>query len=313
MESLRPYREGAPASRIHWPTVARVGTLMERRLLADSDSQPLVVVDPTHPSGRSGARHGCARRGVAVRPPGPAAAAVRCSCPATAGRWTSGPTSAAGRPCMRGSRWSSPPRVPPCARLESRRGAIFWVTARAGPPRGPRAPAGRAVPGRPRGRSRRGARSPSPDARAMALGRGRAEGGMSAPRRTLLELAAFAALAWYTAAHWASGLVADAPAGRVFAVRPDRDRRSPSRCCSRDAARGVPGVALRVRMRGCRPRRGIRRGRASTPAPARARALGRARRRARPRLRRARHGRSGRTTARSPGRTPCCCSPCRWC
>jgi uncharacterized protein (DUF58 family) len=47
MESLRPYREGAPASRIHWPTVARVGTLMERRLLADSDSQPLVVLDPT--------------------------------------------------------------------------------------------------------------------------------------------------------------------------------------------------------------------------------------------------------------------------
>ena len=47
MESLRPYRAGAPASRIHWPTVARVGTLMERRLLADSDSQPLVVIDPT--------------------------------------------------------------------------------------------------------------------------------------------------------------------------------------------------------------------------------------------------------------------------
>ena len=50
MESLRPYREGAPASRIHWPTVARVGTLMERRLLADSDSQPLVVVDSTEPA-----------------------------------------------------------------------------------------------------------------------------------------------------------------------------------------------------------------------------------------------------------------------
>ncbi len=50
MESLRPYREGAPASRIHWPTVARVGTLMERRLLADSDSQPLVVLDPTQPA-----------------------------------------------------------------------------------------------------------------------------------------------------------------------------------------------------------------------------------------------------------------------
>ena len=38
------------------------------------------------------------------------------------------------------------------------------------------------------------------------------------PARTLvLEIATFAALAWYAAAHWASGLVADAPGGRVFA------------------------------------------------------------------------------------------------
>jgi transglutaminase-like putative cysteine protease len=36
-------------------------------------------------------------------------------------------------------------------------------------------------------------------------------------RTVLLELAAFAALAWYVAAHWASGLVANAPGGRVFA------------------------------------------------------------------------------------------------
>jgi transglutaminase-like putative cysteine protease len=37
------------------------------------------------------------------------------------------------------------------------------------------------------------------------------------PRTIALELAAFAALAWYAAAHWASGLVADPPSGRVFA------------------------------------------------------------------------------------------------
>ena len=35
--------------------------------------------------------------------------------------------------------------------------------------------------------------------------------------RVALELAAFTALAWYTAAHWTSGLIADAPGGRVFA------------------------------------------------------------------------------------------------
>jgi uncharacterized protein (DUF58 family) len=50
LDSLRPYREGAPASRIHWPTVARSGTMMERRLTADSDSRPLVVLDTRRPA-----------------------------------------------------------------------------------------------------------------------------------------------------------------------------------------------------------------------------------------------------------------------
>jgi uncharacterized protein (DUF58 family) len=51
VDSLAPHRPGAPASRIHWPTVARTMTLMERRLVADGDQAPLVVVDPRHPSG----------------------------------------------------------------------------------------------------------------------------------------------------------------------------------------------------------------------------------------------------------------------
>ena len=36
-------------------------------------------------------------------------------------------------------------------------------------------------------------------------------------RQRAIEIAVFAALAWFAAAHWAHGLVADAPAGRVFA------------------------------------------------------------------------------------------------
>ena len=36
-------------------------------------------------------------------------------------------------------------------------------------------------------------------------------------RRLALELATFAALAWYAAAHWASGLVEDASGWKVFA------------------------------------------------------------------------------------------------
>ncbi len=50
IDGLRPYREGSPASRIHWPAVARTGEMIERRLTADVDSAPLVVLDPTCPA-----------------------------------------------------------------------------------------------------------------------------------------------------------------------------------------------------------------------------------------------------------------------
>ena len=40
---------------------------------------------------------------------------------------------------------------------------------------------------------------------------------MRSPRPVALELAVFTALGWYAASHWASGLVADAPGGRVVA------------------------------------------------------------------------------------------------
>jgi uncharacterized protein (DUF58 family) len=45
VDGLRPYRPGAPASRIHWPAVARGAGLLERRLRADAASGPLVVLD----------------------------------------------------------------------------------------------------------------------------------------------------------------------------------------------------------------------------------------------------------------------------
>jgi uncharacterized protein (DUF58 family) len=45
VDGLRPYRPGTPASRIHWPAVARGAGLIERRLQADGDTRPLVVVD----------------------------------------------------------------------------------------------------------------------------------------------------------------------------------------------------------------------------------------------------------------------------
>lgn len=51
LDVLRPYRPGAPATRIHWPTLARTGELMERRFVADPRARPLVVVDSHDPVG----------------------------------------------------------------------------------------------------------------------------------------------------------------------------------------------------------------------------------------------------------------------
>ena len=45
LDGLRPYRPGTPASRIHWSALARGAGLLERRLQADGDARPLVVLD----------------------------------------------------------------------------------------------------------------------------------------------------------------------------------------------------------------------------------------------------------------------------
>jgi uncharacterized protein (DUF58 family) len=46
LDGLRPLRPGTPASRIYWPAVARGQAELERRLAAEGDSRPLVVLDP---------------------------------------------------------------------------------------------------------------------------------------------------------------------------------------------------------------------------------------------------------------------------
>jgi uncharacterized protein (DUF58 family) len=45
LDGLRPYRVGTPASRIHWPALARGAGLIERRLRPDGDNRPLIVLD----------------------------------------------------------------------------------------------------------------------------------------------------------------------------------------------------------------------------------------------------------------------------
>jgi len=51
LDGLRPHRPGAPASRMYWPALARSGELVERRLRADTDTRPLVVLDPRGAAG----------------------------------------------------------------------------------------------------------------------------------------------------------------------------------------------------------------------------------------------------------------------
>jgi uncharacterized protein (DUF58 family) len=46
LDGLRQAREGTSASRMYWPSLAKGGELLERRLRADSDTRPLVVLDP---------------------------------------------------------------------------------------------------------------------------------------------------------------------------------------------------------------------------------------------------------------------------
>jgi uncharacterized protein (DUF58 family) len=50
VEGIRPFQEGTPASRIHWPTVARSGELVERRLISGGESPPLVALDASDPA-----------------------------------------------------------------------------------------------------------------------------------------------------------------------------------------------------------------------------------------------------------------------
>lgn len=51
VDGLRPYVPGAPASRIHWPALARGAGLLERRLIAEPRAIPLVVLDARAGSG----------------------------------------------------------------------------------------------------------------------------------------------------------------------------------------------------------------------------------------------------------------------
>jgi uncharacterized protein (DUF58 family) len=50
LDALRPHIPGSASSRIHWPTVARTGALMERGVAGDADEPSLVVLDARNPA-----------------------------------------------------------------------------------------------------------------------------------------------------------------------------------------------------------------------------------------------------------------------
>ena len=52
LDGLRPHVEGTPASRIHWQALARGSGLMDRKMVAEADARPLVVLDPRAPTDR---------------------------------------------------------------------------------------------------------------------------------------------------------------------------------------------------------------------------------------------------------------------
>ncbi|MGI8430467.1 MAG: DUF58 domain-containing protein [Solirubrobacteraceae bacterium] len=49
VDGLRRYRPGTPASRIHWPALARGAGLLERQLAPDCEPRPLIVLDARGP------------------------------------------------------------------------------------------------------------------------------------------------------------------------------------------------------------------------------------------------------------------------
>lgn len=160
LDGLRPYRPGAPASRIAWQVWARSGELVERRMRADTDTRPMVVLDP---------------RGAAVEADLDAAVRATASLAVALGRAggctlllpgdrrpveldaaLNGWDRAHVRLALLGT--ELPVAAPHTAGLGSRRGAIVYVSARVlgRPPRGLASASGGArllvVPGELRGR-----------------------------------------------------------------------------------------------------------------------------------------------------------------
>ncbi len=131
VDGLRPYREGSPASRIHWPALARSGEMHERRIVAGAEATPLVALDAEDPvddealdravrAAASLCVHLAPGTGCAVLLPGSRA-------PATLDARLRAWPAIHARFAVVGP--EAPTRLP--SRAAGLRGSVFWVSARA--------------------------------------------------------------------------------------------------------------------------------------------------------------------------------------
>ena len=243
-----PYREGAPASRIHWPSVAGTARCWSGGSSRSSTPRRWSCWTRRIPPARRSSTWPCApRRRCACG--WRARTAARCCCPATAARSRSGTTWAPGPRVHARLALVEEGQAPAPGVLGPRGGAVIWVTGadlRATPRALERMPAGVALRGRARARSRASAppsrwpaapaawwsacgeewrherarcarprRPPQPAPRRRSrVGRAAAA---VASDSLVLRLVAFSALGGFAAAHW-GGLV-DGPARRAHAAR----------------------------------------------------------------------------------------------
>ncbi|MEX1141565.1 MAG: DUF58 domain-containing protein [Thermoleophilaceae bacterium] len=129
VDGIRAYREGAPASRIHWPTVARRGEAVERALVAQLDSAPLVVLDASAPASEaaldSAVRAAASLCLALARAGGCALLLPGDRRPREIGRDLGGWPAARARLAL----VQESARPPGKGRIAPRAGAVLWVTA----------------------------------------------------------------------------------------------------------------------------------------------------------------------------------------
>ena len=128
IDGLRPYREGSPASRIHWPAVARSGEMYERRMAAGAEAVPLVVLDAEYPDDEDSLDRAVRAAGSLYVHLAPATGAVLLPGHQNPTALDSG--CAPGPRSTRGSPWLPPAPGPRARRGSATEQACSWVSRR---------------------------------------------------------------------------------------------------------------------------------------------------------------------------------------